>query len=118
MAYNRFMDILIKTTQVYEKEIDKLLSLAEREQMEKEIAHDPLYWPVIRGTGGVRKARFACDNLGKRGGGRVCYFYLQIYQTIYMLKAYKKNQQENLTEKEKKQIYQIVKQIKQFVGER
>lgn len=60
--------------------------------MEKEIAHDPFFWPVIRSTRGVRKARFSCDHLGKRGGGRVWYFYLQIHQ--------------------------IVKQIKQFLGEK
>jgi hypothetical protein len=36
--------------------------------MENQIADDPLNWPVIRGTGGIRKARFSRDAMGKRGG--------------------------------------------------
>lgn len=73
MAYIHIMKIVIKSTKIFEKEISKLLSLKEREKMEDEIAIDPLAWPVIRGSGGVRKARFSRGNMGKRGGGRVCY---------------------------------------------
>lgn len=70
------MKVLIKPTKIYEKEISKLLSSKEREDMEDEIASDPLAWSVIAGTGGVRKARFSRGDMGKRGGGRACYLYL------------------------------------------
>lgn len=84
--------------------------------MENSIAENPLFWPVIKGTGGLRKARFSRENLGKRGGGRVCYFYLQIHTTVYMIKAYAKNDQDDLTEKEKKNIWQMIQLIKETVG--
>jgi hypothetical protein len=110
------MKIVIKPTKIYEKEISKLLSLKEREAMKDEIASDPLAWPIIRDSGGVRKARFARGNMGKRGGGMVCYLYLQVHETVYMLKAYAKNEQENLSEKDKKKIKKIVEQILEITG--
>jgi hypothetical protein len=111
------MNITIKATRVYEREISKLLSLKEREKMEDEIAQDPERWPIIRGSGGVRKARFSRAGMGKRGGGRVCYLYLQLHETLYLLKAYSKNEQDSLSEKEKKQIRKIVEEILEIVGE-
>lgn len=111
------MKMIIKTTTAYEKEISRLLSEQEQIKLENEIAEDPLYWPLIKGTGGLRKARFARDNLGKRGGGRVCYLYLAVHDVIYMIKAYAKNEQEDLSEKEKKMIKKIVEIIKEKAGE-
>jgi hypothetical protein len=110
------MKIIIKPTKIYEKDISRLLSTKEREKIENELASDPLAWPVIRRSGGVRKARFSRGNMGKRGGGRVCYLYLHTYETIYLLKAYAKNEQDDLTEKEKKKIKQVVDQILEILG--
>jgi mRNA-degrading endonuclease RelE of RelBE toxin-antitoxin system len=91
-------------------------SLIEREKMENEIALDPLAWPLIRGTGGVRKARFSRGNRGKSGGGRVCYLYVQVMETIYMLKAYGKNEQEDLSDTEKKLIKKLGEKILDIEG--
>lgn len=117
MEYIICMKVIIKSTAVYEKDISKILPSIERYRMEDEIASDPLYWPVIRGTGGVRKARFARDSMGKRGGGRVCYLYLKLCETVYMLKAYSKNDKEDLSEKDKKAIKKVVDRIKEMAGE-
>lgn len=117
MRYIDIMKTIIKTTKTYEKGISRLLSRKEQEKMENSIVEDPIFWPVIRGTGGVRKARFAIGSKGKRSGGRVCYLYLQVHEVVYMLLAYAKNEQEDLTEKEKKQIKQLVESIKETAGE-
>ncbi len=111
MAYNCIMKVIIKTTKTYEKSIEKLLSEQERHEMENQIAIDPLNWPVIRGTGGVRKARFSRDSKGKRSGGRVCYLYLTVHETIYFLTAYAKNEKEDLSEQDKRKMRKIVEQI-------
>lgn len=110
--------VTIKSTKIYERDIKRLLSQHEREHMENALASDPLYWPVIRQTGGVRKARFARHGRGKSAGGRVCYLYVHIYDTIYMLKAYAKNQSDNLSDQEKTQIKKHVDLILQTLGEK
>lgn len=111
------MKLIIKTTKVYERNISKLLSETERFKIEDQIALDPLSWPIIRGTGGVRKARFSRNSLGKGGGGRVCYLYASVYETIYFLSAYAKNDREDLSEKDKKHMKKLVEQILEISGD-
>lgn len=47
--------------------------------------------PVIPGTGGLRKVRFARRGQGKRGGFRIGYVYFEEYGTIALLAVYAKN---------------------------
>ena len=105
------MRVTIKTTKVYERSISKLLSEQEQYEIQNQIAIDPFEWPVIHGTGGIRKARFARDSMGKSGGGRVCYLYLSIHEVVYFLMAYSKNHKEDLSEKDKKKMRALVQQI-------
>src|SRR3981081_4046397 len=74
-------------TKVYEKRINKLLTPKEREEAENEIAGDPTVWPVIKGSGGVRKTRFGRDDTGKSGGGRIGYVFWEAFDTLYLLAA-------------------------------
>jgi hypothetical protein len=52
---------------------------------------------VIRGSGGLRKLRWALDGRGKRGGLRVIYYWAVEEQVCYMLYLYSKNEQGDLT---------------------
>ena len=46
---------------------------------------------VVRGSGGVRKLRWAAAGRGKRGGYRVIYFVRRPKGIIWMLTIYPKN---------------------------
>ena len=52
---------------------------------------------VIRGSGGLRKLRWALEGRGKRGGLRVIYCWAVEEQVCYMLYLYGKNEQGDLT---------------------
>jgi mRNA-degrading endonuclease RelE of RelBE toxin-antitoxin system len=52
---------------------------------------------VIPGSGGLRKLRWRGSGRGKRGGIRVIYYWIQQKDRIYLLIAYAKNRQEDLT---------------------
>jgi hypothetical protein len=106
------MTIKIFKTSVYIRFASQLPSGVEIEKAEKEIEKNPTGWPVIPGTGGIRKARFAIGNKGKRGGGRICYFYFMQEESIHLLKAYSKNEKIDLTPSEKNVLRQIVKDLK------
>ena len=62
-------------TRTYERVIRKLLSEDARRDMEAAIVTAPDVAPVIRGTGGIRKLRWAGSGRGKRGGIRAIYFW-------------------------------------------
>jgi hypothetical protein len=51
--------------------------------MEANIAADPLAYPVIRGTGGFRKARWSRGATGKSGGVRAIFYYFVSGDTVF-----------------------------------
>lgn len=110
MPYSECMEII--RTRVYSKRVAKLLSDKEIIVAEQEITEDPLKFPVISGTGGVRKARAARGNSGKSGGVRIIFYYITNDDMIYMLDIYAKNEQDNITEAEKRIFREIVRELK------
>lgn len=106
------MTITIFRTSVYLNFVSQQPIGVDVNKAEEEIAQNPTGWPVIQGTGGIRKARFSIGNKGKRRGGRVCYFYFMQKESIYFLKAYSKNEKKDLTQIEKNILRQIVKDLK------
>lgn len=111
------METKIRRAKPYEKSIKKLLSEKDAIKVEDEIAKNPFSWPIVRNTHGVRKARFARDSMGKNGGGRICYYYLTIHQTVYFLSAYAKNDQDDLSGQDIKALKRDVEGILQNIGE-
>lgn len=72
---------------------------------------DPESGPVIEGTGGIRKVRFPLKNKGKSGSVRVCYTDFAEYEITYLITAFTKKEQENLTNEEKKILQKLVKSL-------
>ena len=73
---------------------------------------DPESGPVIRGTGGIRKVRFPLENRGKSGSIRVCYTDFAEYEVTYLITAFAKKEQENLTDEEKNVLRKLVKALR------
>ena len=56
---------------------------------------------VIRGTGGVRKIRWAMPGRAKRGGSRIIYCWLAKEEHIYLLTVYAKGAKDDLSAAER-----------------
>lgn len=74
---------------------------------------DPQSGPVMEGTGGIRKVRFPIENKGKSGSIRVCYTDFEEFEAVYLITAFKKKEQENLSDEEKKILKKLVKSLKE-----
>ena len=70
----------------------------------------PEQGPVIRGSGGLRKLRWAMAGGGKRGGLRVIYYWAPSEQAFYMLYAYTKSEQGNLSTEQTRQLSRVVRE--------
>ena len=70
----------------------------------------PEQGPVIRGSGGLRKVRWAKAGGGKRGGLRVIYYWAPGEQALYMLYAYTKSEQGDLTAAQTRQLSRVVRE--------
>jgi hypothetical protein len=81
-------------TKVFQRAAAKILSPDELAELEEALASDPAAHPVIPGTGGIRKARWAASarpagrpraaGRGKRGGARVIYFHHDEFGRLYL----------------------------------
>jgi hypothetical protein len=70
----------------------------------------PEQGPVIRSAGGLRKVRWAKAGSGKRGGLRVIYYWAAAETAFYMLYAYSKNEQDDLTLSQARMLGRLVRE--------
>ncbi len=80
-------------------------------RLQEELLTDPKVGAVMRGTGGVRKMRFAFEQKGKSGSARVIYVDFEIYEKIFLITAYPKSEKDNLTDAERNEIKQMIKAL-------
>lgn len=80
--------------------------------LEEALLENPQIGDVIEGTGGARKMRIQLEGRGKSGGGRVIYVDIFEKEHLYLLFAYPKNVQENLSPEQKKAISKMIELIK------
>ncbi len=66
---------------------------------------------LMRGTRGLRKLRWALPGRGKRGGARVIYFWRSAAGTIYLLYAYAKNEQADLSAAQRKLLIDWINEV-------
>jgi len=102
----------IVSLSAYESEVSALLNEDEQMAMEFYIASAPEAHPVIPGTGGFRKARWAREGKGKSGGLRVVYFFLAQPERIYMAAIYAKSKMESLSAADQNVLAKLAAQIK------
>ena len=80
--------------------------------LEEILLANPQLGDVIEGTGGARKMRIQLEGRGKSGGGRVIYVDVYEKEKLYLLLAYPKNVQSNLTPEQIKQVKMLIEAIK------
>ena len=67
--------------------------------------------PVMQGTGGLRKVRFAPEGRGKSGAYRICYALFRRYGMVFLVSVFGKSEKDNLTQAEKKEIAKLLREI-------
>ena len=85
----------------------------ELRELQNLLIENPEAGDVIQGTGGARKVRVPLDGRGKSGGGRVIYVDVVVRERIYLLMAYPKNMQTDLSPDQKKMVRKVVETIKE-----
>jgi hypothetical protein len=83
------------------------------------LLEDPERGAVISGTGGLRKFRFAppSRHTGKRGATRVGYAYFPTAESAVLVVIFSKNEKENLTPAERRDIKQLLERVRKAVQE-
>jgi hypothetical protein len=86
---------------------DDLVSLEQEIQRQADRA------PVVRGTGGLRKIRFAppSRHTGKRGATRVGFAYFHGKAAVVVAALFAKNEAANFTAAERAEIAELLKRV-------
>jgi hypothetical protein len=102
-------------TKSYEKGLKRLAKLgaskADLDAIEPMIAANPESGDLIKGSGGLRKMRFAYGTAGKSGGGRTIYYVLIGEDQTYLLTAYPKVDKDDLSAEELKMFKALIKEL-------
>ncbi len=85
----------------------------EQHELENILLENPRKGAVIEGLAGIRKLRIKLDGRGKSGGGRVIYLDILEKEKIYLLFAYPKNVQEDLTSEQ----YRLLRRMAEAIME-
>jgi hypothetical protein len=102
----------IVRTSLFERSLKKFgASAADLAKLETEIAANPTIGDVIQGLSGARKVRCSMAGRGKSGGGRAIYVLVVKADTAYLLLAYSKKDQEDLSTAQRKVLAEVVKEL-------
>jgi hypothetical protein len=90
----------------FERHRESYLGDLEYRELQSELIKNPKAGTVIRETGGLRKLRFDDKRRGKgrRGGLRVIYYYWVEGLQFWLFSIYDKDEANDLTAKEKKDL--------------
>jgi hypothetical protein len=97
----------------------KRLKLTDEDlrNLERAIMDAPDHPPVMSGTGGLRKIRFAqaASSSGKSGGLRACYVYFAEFGLVYLCAVFPKNVQANLSAAERAMYRKVLESFKRYL---
>lgn len=108
--------LTIVETPIYLARAERLMSEAERAQIVDLVAAAPDAGVLIRGTGGLRKLRIPLQGRGKRGGGRLIYWFHSERFPAVLLLVFAKNEAADLSAEQRKLLARAVEGLIEDLG--
>jgi hypothetical protein len=100
--------MVIIETPIFTKKIFAILSDEEYRLLQLHLLNKPDAGKIIQGSGGLRKFRWSAKGHGKSGGIRIIYYWFVAHDTILLLFAYSKNERDDLTPEQLRQLKRII----------
>ena len=97
-------------TPVFTTAVEQHLDDEQYRQLQIALMLRPEQGPVMQGSGGLRKVRWATSGAGKRGGLRVIYYWAPGDEAFYMVYVYRKSEQGDLSPAQMRQLSRVVRE--------
>lgn len=95
-------------TSLFTKILSEYLSDDEYRALQSYLLQKPDAGDIVRGSGGVRKVRWASSGKGKSGGIRAIYYWKKAEHEIWMLTLYSKSERSTIAGHILKQIAEAI----------
>lgn len=102
--------MVVIETPTFTRQITRLMPDEDYRELQSALQLNPQLGDLIQGGSGLRKVRWSRPGMGKRGGVRAIYYWYSPDEQLYMLLAYAKNEQDNLTREQLAVLKKLVKQ--------
>ena len=99
--------LTVVETPSFLRDAKKLLDDEEREALVNYLSSSPNAGVLIKGTGGIRKIRWAREDSGKSSAYRVIYFFHSMEIPLFMLNIFAKNEKSNISKVERNELKQL-----------
>ena len=106
--------ITVVETRSFQRKALQLLSEIEKAELIAYLSMHPGAGVLIKGTGGIRKLRWARSGGGKSGGVRVVYYFHNHEIPLYLLTLFGKNEKSNLSMEEKTDLSRLVRKLVKY----
>src|SRR5437870_930109 len=97
-------------TPVFTRAIVDFLDEEAYRSLQLALLQRPEHGTMIPRSGGLRKMRWSLKGRGKRSGLRIIYFWDEASETFYLLYAYPKSEQEDLTAVQLRMLSRFVRE--------
>jgi hypothetical protein len=97
-------------TPIFTKVMTALLDDESYRSLQSALMRRPEQGAIIGGAHGARKVRWARPGAGKRGGIRVIYYWAAREAAFYMLYAYTKSEQGDLTPTQARLLGELIRE--------
>jgi mRNA-degrading endonuclease RelE of RelBE toxin-antitoxin system len=92
----------------FTRRVLELLSDDDYLKLQSYLLEHPDAGPLVRGSGGLRKLRWALQGRGKRGGVRVIYYWAVSAEQLLLLFIYPKSEQADLMPDQMRALRQVI----------
>src|SRR3954465_1921747 len=103
----------VAETTVFSRKAADALDREERDALVDYLSDNPEAGDLIRGSGGVRKLRWAMPGRGKSAGVRVIYYFHSEEMPLWLLALFAKNERANLSDEEVNVLARLVATFKE-----
>ncbi len=105
--------MFIETSEFRRRWIRSGMGEEDLRELQGHLLEHPSAGDIVKGTGGVRKLRWARPGRGKSGGVRTIYIDLAKRETTWLITVFSKNETADLSSEERREIKRFVTRIKE-----
>jgi len=95
----------------FSRQLARYLADEDYRLLQKFLAEHPDAGAIIRGSGGVRKVRWASRGKRKSGGVRIIYYWVRAQARIHLLLIYGKGDKENLMPQDLRRVRALLEEF-------